>query len=42
MALGDVENDRAGFEQGKIAFLVSGNLAERMKLEMRGFLHRAE
>jgi hypothetical protein len=42
MALGDMEDDRPGLEQGEIAFLVGRNLAERMKRQMRGFLHRAE
>src|SRR5262245_15095492 len=42
MALGDMEDDRAGLEQGEIAFLIGWNLAERMKAQMRGFLHRTE
>jgi len=42
MALGDMEHDRPCLEQGEIAFLIGGNLAERMKRPMRGFLHRAE
>ena len=42
MALGDMEDDRAGLEQGEIAFLVGRSLAERMKGQVRGFLHRAE
>src|SRR5260221_14062485 len=42
MALGDMEHDRPCLEQGEIAFLVGWNLAERMKRQMRGFLHRAE
>ena len=42
MALGDIEHDRACFEESKIAFLVGRNLTERMKSEMRGFLHRTE
>ena len=42
MALGDVEHDRAGLEQGEIAFLIGRNLAERMKRQMRGFLHRTK
>ena len=42
MALGDVEDDRPCLEQGEIAFLVGRNLAERMKRQMRGFLHRTK
>lgn len=42
MALADVEDDRPRLEQGKIAFLISRNLTERMKRQMRGFLQRAE
>src|SRR4051794_1621140 len=38
MVLGDVEDDRACLERGKIAFLISRNQAERMKAQMRGFL----
>ncbi len=40
--LGNVEDDRAGLEQGEIALFVGGNLAERMQGQMRRFLHRAE
>jgi hypothetical protein len=40
MALGDMEHDRPRLEQGEIAFLIGRNLAERMKRQMRGFLHR--
>jgi predicted mannosyl-3-phosphoglycerate phosphatase (HAD superfamily) len=42
MALGDVEHDCPCLEQGEIAFLVGRNLAEGMKREMRGFLHRTK
>src|SRR6202035_4646221 len=42
MALGDMEHDRPCLEQGEIAFLVGRNLAERMKPQMRGFLHRTK
>src|SRR5262249_60062901 len=42
MALGDMEDDRPCLEQGEIAFLISWNLAERMKDQMRGFLHRTK
>jgi len=42
MALGDMEHDRPSLEQGEIAFLVGRNLAERMKRQMRGFLHRTK
>ena len=42
MALGDVEHDRPRLEQGEIAFFIGGNLPERMKRPMGGFLHRSE
>ena len=42
MTLGDMEHDRAGLEQGEIAFFIGWNLPERMKREMGGFLHRGE
>jgi hypothetical protein len=42
MALGDVEDDRAGLEQGQAAFLIGRDLAERMQRQVRGLLHRAE
>ena len=42
MALRDIEDDRPCLEQGEIAFLIGWNLAERMKRQMRGFLHRTE
>ena len=42
MVLGDMEHDRSCLEQGKIAFLIGRNLAERMKRPMRGFLHCTE
>ena len=42
MVLGDVEDDCACLEQGEIAFLIGRNLAEWMKRQMRGFLHRTE
>jgi predicted mannosyl-3-phosphoglycerate phosphatase (HAD superfamily) len=42
MALGDMEDDRPCLEQGEIAFLVGRNLAEGMKRQMSGFLHRTE
>jgi hypothetical protein len=35
-----MEDDRPCLEQGEVAFLISRNLAERMKRQMRGFLHR--
>src|SRR3954447_5656110 len=38
MLLGDVEDDRACLEQGKIAVLVCRDQAEGMKAQMRGFL----
>ncbi len=42
MALRDMEHDRPRLEQDEIAFLVGRNLPERMKRQMRGFLHRPE
>src|SRR5262245_4163263 len=42
MVLGDMEDDRPRLEQREIAFLISRNLTERMKRQMRGFLHRAK
>src|SRR5204862_1265706 len=42
MALGDMEYDRPCLEQGEIAFLVGRNLAEWMKRQMRGLLHRTK
>ena len=42
MALGDMEHDRPCLEQDEIAFLIGRDLAERMKHQMRGLLHRAE
>ena len=40
IALADMEDDRPRLEQGEIAFLIGRNLAERMKRQMREFLHR--
>ena len=42
VALGDVQDDRSGLEEREGAFLISRDLAERMKREMRGFLQRAK
>lgn len=42
LALRDMEYDRPRLEQGQISFLIGWNLAERMKRQMRGFLHCAE
>lgn len=42
MALGEMEDDGARFEQGEIALFIRGNLAEGMQAQMRGLLHRAE
>ena len=42
MALGDMEHDRAGLEQGEIALLIGRNLPERMQRKMGGLLHRRE
>jgi len=39
---GQVQDDRAGFKQPQIAFLIGGNLAERVPRTMRGFLHLGE
>src|SRR5262249_49823565 len=42
MSLGDVKRDRTRLEQREIALLIGRNLAERMKRQMCGFLHRTE
>src|SRR5262245_52895712 len=42
MALCDMQDDRPCLEQGEIAFLIGRDLAERMKSQMRGLLHRAK
>src|SRR5262249_1961324 len=42
MAIGDMGHDRSCLEQREIAFLIGRNLAERMKRQMRGLLHRTE
>ena len=42
MVLGDVEDDRAGLEQGEVAFLIGRDQAERMKAQMRGLRLRPE
>src|SRR6185436_6284856 len=42
MALRDTEDDRSCLEQGEVTFLVGRNLAEGMKRQMRGFLHRTK
>ena len=42
MMLCDMKDDRTRLEQGKIAFLVSRNLSERVQRAMRGFLQRLE
>jgi len=42
MIPGDVQYDRAGFEQHENALLVSRYLAERVQRAMRGSLHRLE
>jgi hypothetical protein len=41
MALGDMQNDRPGFKEREIAFLIGRDLAERMQRQMRGLLQRA-
>src|SRR5262245_44134482 len=42
MALGDMEDDRPSLEQREIAFLISRDLTEWMKRQMRAFLHRTK
>ncbi len=42
VALGDVKHDGARLEEPQAALLVGGDLAEGMKPEMRGPLHRLE
>src|SRR5271156_1167240 len=42
MALCDMKHDRPRFEEGEIAFFIGRNLAERMQLAMRRFLHLTE
>ncbi|MET4688569.1 hypothetical protein ABIA13_003014 [Sinorhizobium fredii] len=42
MALRDMEHDRPRLEQGEIALFIGGNLPERLKRKMCGFLHRFE
>src|SRR5205823_11005032 len=42
MALRDMQHNRSGFEESEIAFLIGWNLSERMKRQMRGFLHLFE
>src|SRR4051794_16101561 len=42
MVFGDVEDDRARLEQGKIAFLIGRNQAGGMKAHVRGFLLRLQ
>jgi hypothetical protein len=37
-----MEHDRPCLEQREIALLIGRNLAEGMKRQMRGFLHRTE
>src|SRR5262249_44326811 len=39
MALRDMQHNRSGFEESEIAFFIGWNLSERMKRQMRGFLH---
>src|SRR4051794_31012161 len=40
MVLGDVEDDRACLEQGKVAFLIGRNQAEGTNAQMRGLVLR--
>ncbi|TWI04265.1 hypothetical protein IQ17_03589 [Bradyrhizobium daqingense] len=42
MTLGDMEHDRAGFEQREIAVLIGRDLPKRMQREVRRRLHRGE
>ena len=42
IALRDVENDRAGFEQYEVALLIGRDLSEWLKCQMRRFPHRLE
>ena len=42
MALGDVEDDGAGFEEAEVALLIGGNLPERMQRQVRRLLHLLE
>ena len=42
MPLGNVEHDGTGFEQRETAFLVSRDLPEWLKRQVRGLLHRRE
>ena len=42
MALGDVQDDRAGLEQGQVALFVGRDLPERLERQMRWLLHLDE
>ena len=42
MLLRDVKHDRAAFEYREIALLIGRYLAERVKRQMGGFLHRCK
>jgi hypothetical protein len=42
MLLPEVQDDRARFEQGEVAFLVRRDLPEGMQRQMRGLLHLGE
>ena len=42
ITLGDMKDDGTCLEQGQIALLIGGDLPERMKRQMRRFLHRLE
>jgi hypothetical protein len=42
VALRNVEQDRAGFERDKVAFLMGRDLPERLKRAICGCLHLAE
>ena len=42
MLLGDMQHDRPGLEQSKVAFLIGRDLTERMEGQMRGLLQCLE
>src|SRR5262249_22675776 len=42
MALRDMQHNRSRFEESEIAFFIGWNLSERMKRQIRGFLHLFE
>lgn len=42
MTLGDMEDDRAGFEEDEAVFLIGRDLSERLEPAVRGLLHVAK